>query len=488
MARSGSHADTAVIMRFSDPVDPERFKVTDRRDRDSRLLLALKARNLRNRETIEPYLAAWGAKRVKDLWIVNGIAATLPAVAVKELANRKGIERVDLDSHVRGGRPQQMPAPRLSQRGGASLPERPVPSDVVGSGGAMSRATPAWNLVAVQAPDLWALGLTGRGVVVAAMDTGVDPLHPDLQRRWRGGSNSWFDPHGEEAAPYDALGHGTQAVGIILGGSALGIAPDARWIGVKLYDADGRASMSDIHTAFQWLLDPDGDPATVDTPDVVNASWVLAGRRAGVCNLEFSDDIHMLRSAGIAVVLAAGNDGPFARTSSSPGNNPGALSVGAVDRDLGVARQNSRGPSACDGSVFPRLTAPGVNIRTSDLSYGGLPSYASVSGSSLAAPHVAGVLALLAGAFPAATVEELEDALSRSALDLGERGPDNQFGFGLVRAMEAFRLLRDRHEAIPNDAKLLGTRSGSAEGNRDGSKQPQNTSSMATLITGSSDH
>jgi serine protease AprX len=460
IARGGTHADTAVIVRFAEPVNPEPFKVIDRRTRGNRLLVALKARIPQNRQTIEPYLAASGAKHVKDLWIVNGIAATLPAAAIKELADQPGVARVDLDSHVRGGRPQRMPAPHTSTSGSDPKPAVPAADDEGDAAVNMKQATPTWNVEAVQAPELWALGQTGKNVVVATMDTGADLLHPDLRRKWRGGTNSWFDPHGEEAEPYDAVGHGTQALGIILGGSALGIAPDARWIAVKLYDANGRAAMSDIHLAFQWLLDPDGDPATVDAPDVVNASWVLAGRRAGLCNLEFSDDLRMLRSAGIAVVLAAGNDGPFARTSSSPGNNPGALSVGAVDRDLDGARQNSRGPSACDGAVFPRLSAPGVNIRTTDLSYGGLRSYASVSGSSLATPHVAGVLALLAGAFPAASVEQLEDALTRSAKDLGNSGPDNQFGFGLVRALNAFMLLRDAVGVNPTDATMFGTRSG----------------------------
>jgi bacillopeptidase F len=279
-------------------------------------------------------------------------------------------------------------------------------------------------------------------VVVALLDTGVDPLHPDLGPAWRGGANSWFDPHGEEATPYDAVGHGTQALGVMAGGAGVGVAPDARWIAVKLYNQAGQASLSDIHRAFQWLLDPDGDPATVDAPDIVNASWALNGRGVGVCIPEFGEDVRVLRSAGIAVVFAAGNDGPFANSSNSPGNNPGVMSVGAVDRDGAIGRQSSRGPSACDGGVFPQLTAPGVNVRTTDLSYGGQASYTTVSGTSLAAPHVAGVLALLAAAFPAATVAELEAALVRGARDLGEKGADNNFGHGLLDALGAFNALR----------------------------------------------
>ena len=443
MATRGTHADMAVIVRFSDPVDHEAL-VTDRRVRDNRLPLALQARASRNRAALGPFLAAQGAVRINDLWIINGLSVTLPSVAVKQLARQAGVERIDLDSFVQGGRSQRTPPARPSPHGAMPPAPAPAPEMPADDAAALTRAAPGWNIAAVHAPELWALGHTGQGVVVASMDTGVDLAHPALRRRWRGGTNSWFDPHGEEASPYDALGHGTQAMGVMVGGAVLGIAPDARWIAAKLYNADGRARMSDIHRAFQWMMDPDGDPATVDAPDVVNASWTLTGKGLGACIREFSDDIRALRSAGIAVVFAAGNDGPAARTSNSPGNNPGVLSVGPVDRDLQVARQSSRGPSSCDGEVFPRLVAPGVNVRTTDLSHGGVPSYATVSGSSLAAPHVAGVLALLAGAFPAASVADLEDALLRGARDLGDPGADNTFGYGFTDARAAFKIL---HEA-----------------------------------------
>lgn len=443
MAARGTHADTAVIVRFADPVDDRALAVSDRRSRDNRLLLALQASAARHRAAIEPFLAAHGAARIRDLWIVNGLAATLPAVAVRQLAVQPGVERVDIDSFVQGGRSQRLPARRMPSPGAAPPVAEAAHSPAADGTPQPPRATPPWNIAAVRAPALWAMGHTGQGVVVASMDTGVDLAHPDLRRRWRGGANSWFDPHREEAAPHDALGHGTQAMGVMVGGSALGVAPDARWIAVKLYNADGHARMSDIHLAFQWLMDPDGDALTVDAPDVVNASWVLTGRGPGACILEFSDDIRALRSAGIAVVFAAGNDGPAPRTSSSPGNNPGVLSVGAVGRDLGVARQASRGPSSCDGAIFPRLVAPGVEVRTTDLSHGGLASYATVSGSSLAAPHAAGVLALLAGAFPSASVSELEAALVRGAHDLGPAGADNDHGHGLADAWAAFELLLD---------------------------------------------
>jgi bacillopeptidase F len=438
LAARGTHADTAVIIRLADPLDHQPLATADRRQRDSRLLVALQARAARSRSAIEPYLAAQGATRIRDLWIINGLAAMLPAVAVKQLAAQPGIARIDLDSFVQGGRPQRLPPPRQPLVG-----ETPRTAGATPAGTTPAPAgPPVWNVAAVHAPELWALGHTGRGVVVATMDTGVDLDHPQLAGRWRGGLNSWFDPHGELASPYDAQGHGTQALGVVLGGPEIGVAPDARWISVRLYDARGHARISDIHRAFQWLMDPDGDPSTADAPDVVNASWALAGRATGSCVMEFDEDIRALKAAGIAVVFAAGNDGPAPGTSNSPGNNPGVLSVGAVDRELVVARQASRGPSACSGSVFPALAAPGVNIRTADLSHGGQPSYTAVSGSSLAAPHVAGVLALLAGAFPAASVAALEAAVLGSARDLGPPGADPDYGAGLVDALAAYQALR----------------------------------------------
>lgn len=439
MASHGTHADTAVIIRFADSIDVAPFAVTDRRGRNNQLMLALKAQTARHRARIEPMLVSLGAERIKDLWIVDGVAATLPAVAVKQLAARDDIDTIDLDSLVQGGRPQRLPAPRARPFGAPTIePVMATPSTVDAP---IEKVE--WNVAAVHAPEVWALGHTGRRVVVATMDTGADVMHPDLRRSYRGGAHAWFDPHGEEATPYDQLGHGTQALGVIVGRRGAGVAPDARWIASRLYDSNGRASMSDIHRVFQWLMDPDGDPSTVDAPDVVNASWTLSGRAAGSCIVEFAQDIRMLKSAGIAVVFAAGNDGPAARTSSSPGNNPGVMAVGAIDRDLQLSRQTSRGPSSCDGSAFPRIMAPGVDVRTTDLSYGGQWSYTTVSGSSLAAPHVAGVVALLAGAFPSASVGEIEAAVTRTARDLGAIGEHDLHGHGLVDALAAFKSLRD---------------------------------------------
>ncbi|MFZ5530316.1 MAG: S8 family serine peptidase [Pseudomonadota bacterium] len=415
LARRAPSEELSVIVTLTDKVDTRAFKAKDRRHRDNKHVKALKDKAAVTQAGHKNFLKSRGARDLHELWVINGIAVTARADVIKELATRFGIERIRPNSIL------QAPAVTYG-----------------------SAAPPEWNLAAVHAQDLWALGYTGGGVVVANMDTGVDPDHPDLAGKWRGGGNSWYDPHGEHAVPYDPIGHGTQTMGIMVGGAAggtaIGVAPDAHWIATKLYNDAGQATYSDIHLAFQWLLDPDGDLATVDAPDVVNASWGLVGN-AGQCLTEFSADIDALKAGGVAVVFAGGNDGPAPLTSLSPANNTGGFATGAVDASLTVADFSSRGPSACDGSIYPEMSAPGVNVNTADLSFGGLPLYAVVSGASYAAPHTAGVMALLANAFPQATVGELEAALTQSAQDLGVAGPDNSYGYGLANAQAAYQIL-----------------------------------------------
>jgi bacillopeptidase F len=209
---------------------------------------------------------------------------------------------------------------------------------------------------------------------------------------------------------------------------------------VKIFNDLGNASLSNIHLGLQWLLDPDGDPATDDAPDVVNNSWGLS--LDNTCTLDFQEDIRVLKAAGIAVAFAAGNSGPNTATSVSPANNPDGFPVGAVDASLNVSSFSSRGPSACTGvDVYPGLTAPGEAIVTTDLSFDGTARYAAVSGTSYSSPHLAGVMALLMSAFPDAPVQALETALKQSARDLGTPGPDSEYGYGLVDADGAYATL-----------------------------------------------
>jgi subtilisin family serine protease len=205
----------------------------------------------------------------------------------------------------------------------------------------------------------------------------------------------------------------------------VGVAPAAQWIAVKIFNDAGSSTATAIHQGFQWLLDPDANPNTADAPDVVNNSWTFASPG---CNLEFQLDLRSLRAIGIVPVFSAGNFGFGNSTSASPANYPEAFAVGATDNNDLIYAYSSRGPSACGETqtIYPELVAPGVNINTTDL-YG---LYYAVTGTSLAAPHVAGGLALLLSAYPNLTADQQVTALTGTAADLGPVGADNTFGSG----------------------------------------------------------
>ncbi|NJD05333.1 MAG: hypothetical protein FIA97_02405 [Methylococcaceae bacterium] len=340
--------------------------------------------------------------RFKSFWVFNGLSVTASADVIRELASRSDVESITSDT-----------------------------VDIVPTAG-----PPEPNLTAIGAPDVWNLGFTGQGVVVANLDSGVDNSHPDLVGRWRGGSNSWYDPYAQHTTPYDASGHGTWTMGLMVGGDAvgtsIGVAPGARWIAAKIFKDNGTATATGIHQAFQWLLDPDGNPATADAPDVVNNSWSYGSPG---CNLAFQSDLQALVSAGIVPVFAAGNYGPGPGSSVSPANYPEALSVGAVDNADQLYAYSSVGPSACGASRFPTVVAPGVYTLTTTL-FGMYTN--SAEGTSLSAPHVTGALALLLSAFPNLTADQQRQALTSSAVDLGDPGPDDIYGYGRINLAAAY--------------------------------------------------
>jgi subtilisin family serine protease len=404
-----------VVLRAQ--VDSSTVRAPSRRQRQVALVRALRARAASGQTGVLALLRQRRAQGlVADsvpLWVINAVAVTATPSVLGELANRADVKQIEPDLVV------QAPFPAAL----ATTEQAPVEP----------------NVDAVNAPAMWNLGFSGQGTVVATMDTGVDGSHPDLAASWRGGTNSWYDPNGEHpTVPTDVNGHGTSTMGVIVGGSAggtsVGVAPGAKWIAVKIFNDRGSATTSRIHQGYQWLLDPDHNPATADAPDVVNNSWTGA---AGGCVLDFQPDLRNLRAAGILPVFSAGNYGPAPSTVLSPANLPEALAVGAVD-DAGVIDpSSSRGPSACDQRIVPGLVAPGVGVRTTDL-YGG---YLDASGTSLAAPHVTGALALLLSAFPDLSADRQQGALESSAVDLGDAGPDNVYGHGRLDALAAYNWL-----------------------------------------------
>ncbi|MBI5840292.1 MAG: S8 family serine peptidase [Chloroflexi bacterium] len=392
-------------------------KGLQRGERLSKVIDALKLTANGTQGPVKTFLKSRnGQGRVKSFtpfWIFNGFSITADAVTIEELATLPDVLSVSLDA----------------------IDIVPVSANVP------ALSNPEQNISLISAPSLWNLGYTGQGVVIASMDTGVYLNHPDLVSRWRGGTNSWFDPYAEHPnTPADMSGHGTWTMGVMLGGDAggtsVGVAPGAQWIAARVFNDQGGSTATAVHQAYQWLLDPDNNPATSDAPQVINNSWAFA---APGCNLEFEPDLQSLRAAGILPVFAAGNSGPNTGTSHSPANNPSAFAVGAINNNSLIYGLSSRGPSDCGGStgVFPELVAPGVNINTTDL--GGF--YTTASGTSLSAPHVAGGLALLLSAYPNLTASQQETALLSSAVDLGAIGPDDNYGYGRLDLLAAHQWL-----------------------------------------------
>lgn len=395
-----------VIVTLNTQADLSRVKGANRAARQQGVIRALQATANATQGRLTGLLNSYRSQGLVDrftpLWVFNGFSITATVEVINALAQDPDVYLISPDDI------QIVPA----------------------------AGTPEANISLVNAPALWSQGITGQGVVVASMDSGVDVSHPDLASRWRGGSNSWYDPYGQHSTPVDLSGHGTWTTGIMVGGDAggtsVGVAPSAQWIAVKIFNDQGSSTATAIHQGFQWLLDPDKNPNTADAPQVVNNSWTYAN--AG-CYLDFEPDLQALRAAGILPVFAAGNGGPNSNTSYSPSNNPSAFAVGAIDNNSQIYASSSRGPSTCGGSTgpYPELVAPGVNVLTTGL----FGTYTTNSGTSFAAPHVAGGLALLLSAYPELDAGMQEQSLIHSAVDLGASGPDDVFGYGRLDLLSA---------------------------------------------------
>ena len=407
---------TTAIVTLQDQADLSRIPGATRAARQQGVIRALQAHANASQQQVQAFLRAREAQglvsKTTPFWVFNGLSVTATPEVFQELAARADVAAI---------RPDAIQV----------APIAPV-----------AATAPAQNLSVIGAPALWDLGWRGQGVVVANMDSGVDVSHPDLTARWRGGSNSWYDPYGQHpTTPTDLSGHGTWTMGVLVGGDAsgtsLGVAPGAQWVAVKMFSDAGAATATAVHQGFQWLLDPDGNPATADAPDVVSNSWAYGSPG---CNLEFQFDLRSLRAAGILPVFAAGNYGPGSSTSVSPANYTEAFAVGASDNADAIYAGSSRGPSACGKAptTYPELVAPGVNIDTTDR-YG---LYYAATGTSLSAPHVAGGLALLLSAYPNLSADQQAAALINTAVDLGAPGADNDFGHGRLDVLAAYRWLQ----------------------------------------------
>lgn len=281
---------------------------------------------------------------------------------------------------------------------------RPLPAPAGQNRGTAPRPTgPEWNISQIGADRVWSqLRVTGTGIVVGSSDSGVDGTHPALRAGFRGGDDSWYDPWDDTRSPTDQGGHGTHTVGSAVGRDGIGVAPDAQWVGCVNLDRN-LGSPAHYLDCLQFMLAPfpaGGDPFTDGRPErapqVLTNSW-------GCPPIEGCDQRVLrpataaLDAAGIFVVAAAGNTGPWcASIDDPPAPYPDVLTVGAVDSQRRVAEFSSRGPVP-GGSGKPDVLAPGVGVVSA--MPGG--TYAALDGTSMATPQVAGVVALMWSANPA---------------------------------------------------------------------------------------
>lgn len=267
------------------------------------------------------------------------------------------------------------------------------------------------SVAQIGAPDAWDAGYDGAGTTVAVLDTGVDADHPDLA-----GQVALQEDFSGSGNLVDHVGHGTHVAATVAGtgagsdGLRRGVAPGATVISGKVLGDDGSGSTSGVIAGMEWAVEQGAD--------VINMS--LGGAASdGTDPLSLALNELSAESDSLFVV-SAGNEGPGSSTIGAPGSADGALTVGAVDRDESLADFSSRGPRIGDLAVKPDLTAPGVGIvaaRAAGTSLGSPVDdlYTAASGTSMAAPHVAGAAALLAARHPEWDGEQLKDALISTA-------------------------------------------------------------------------
>jgi subtilisin family serine protease len=406
-----------------------------RKERHQVVLSALKDEAASSQSDLIDYLqqeiVQGSVKEFKTFWITNSVLLKATKDEIEKVSSRSDVEAVY----------ENYPVTLVD------------PVSVKESSGDQTKNESCFSAIAVR--EAWSRGYNGQGRLVCNFDTGVDGDHEALSSNWRGNNGGsaeacWFHPYGSDS-PQDRKGHGTHTMGTMVGVSqddTIGVAFGAHWIAAAVIDQGAGISQTigDILAAFQWAVDPDGNPETVDdVPDVINNSWGIPPGYKPACDETFWAAIDNVENAGIVVIFAAGNEGPDPASLRTPADRISSplncFSVGAIDANdpaYPVASFSSRGPSGCDNQTKkPEVCAPGVEIFSCYRDN----QYRLMSGTSMAAPMVAGAVAILRQYNPDATVDEIKEALVESATDLGPPGEDNSYGMGLINIKRALELL-----------------------------------------------
>ena len=353
--------------------------------------------------------------------------------------------------------------------------EEPVATNYSNSRGP---TTIEWGIDMIDAEEVWALGYNGQDVIVGGQDTGYDWTHPALDHNYRGNGSTidhnynWHDaiheiisssadtinPCGlDSVVPCDDHNHGTHTMGTMVGedgDNQIGVAPGAKWIACRNMER-GNGTPATYIECFEWFMAPtdlnNENPDVSKAPHVIANSWSCpTSEGCDSTNWDVMETVvQNLKASGVVVVVSAGNSGSQGCGSVS---TPAAMfeasfSVGATAQNDTIAGFSSRGPVTVNGSGIrkPDVSAPGVGVRSCIRD----SSYASFSGTSMAGPHTAGLVALMISANPdlAGQVELIEDIIEQTAvsktdtLDCGgissQDIPNNIYGYGRINALAA---------------------------------------------------
>ena len=388
-------------------------------------------------------------KNLRQYWIANIITLSAKPELILQLAEKKEIELISLNN-------------------GEIVMAEPVESHM-NVNKSQNGAEP--GIYAINAPAMWAIGYTGRNRIAMGVDTGVNFKHKALKKRFLGNhlplTQCWMAYNYPYPVDISGHSHGTHTTGTMCGLDAenndtIGVAYNAYWI-----HADPIVSnLADVRPlelilmSFEWAINPDGDINTNDDiPDVINNSWgyyVDNPPEISQCNSVESFIIDACEAAGVAIVFSAGNTGPEPGSLHEPQLIAKSLlntfTVGSLNGNtsgLTISSFSSRGPTICADtgslSIKPEVSAPGQDVRSAQ----GTEDYGTLSGTSMAAPHVSGAVLLLKEAYPFLTGTEILEALYYSANDLGDPGEDNTYGMGIIDVFAAYNYLSMSHTPVP---------------------------------------
>jgi subtilisin family serine protease len=443
-----------INIRLTDQYDvqnlEEAFPALDRAGRRALVTGELKSFSQRTQkgilELIDSKAKESKAELIYSLWISNVITAMASKELIYELSQRSDIDRIDWDEER-----NLLMAQESVLEGGDDSPEGTLEI--------------TYNVNIMNVPAVWALGFQGQGVVVAVLDTGVNYNHADLE------SHMWTHPsypnHGwnfieNNNDPMDYQSHGTHCAGTVASdgtaGSQAGMAPLAQIMALKILNNSGGGTESGVWAGIQFAIDYGADVLSLSLG--WQQSW-------GPDRLTWRNTFNNALAAGVISAVAAGNEGTSPGVPNNlrtPGDVPppwlhpdqtttggisGVVSVGATNSSDVIASFSSRGPVTWQtvspfndypynpgmGLLRPDVTAPGVDVKS--CSHTNNNGYLTMSGTSMATPGVAGVMALLLSKNPNLTPAEISMALELTSVDLGTAGKDNTYGTGRVNALAA---------------------------------------------------